>query len=504
MQEEKNIKEDSITKTLISKWFWLYFFWYLSAPLWYIIRIIISNSPDVSPHDIWILYGIISLITFLYTYNDLWLTGSLQYFLPRFKIHNKYNNIKFTIYFSLAVEIITWILIAIWLRFWSDRLALNYFHDESASKILKYFCFYFFWTNILQVIQSIFKSLQKTFEYKLTEFIKVFSILIFSVVFFLINRWNIEYYSIARVWGIFIAVIIWIFLYKKYRKNLMQWNFKWNQTIFKEYTKYALRSFIWINITRFSWQIILQMVLYFLGPENAWYYSSFLSLFNMGTTLLWPILLIICPLTSELIEKSSEEKLQQLLSIFYNYFSIAVLCLSLIFITYWPEIATVLFWEKYLQSWLLLSCSWIFLIFKQLWVFNYSVLSWIWKVREKVFITTFTCIITIFIAYILIKYWWIYWATIAFGLSLISMWLVSLSIIKKKIKILINIKLLIKNIIILFLYGNLIYILKSQIISLAWDNRIFLWLLIILISLILWGIIVLINKKDIMNLIKNR
>jgi hypothetical protein len=84
------------------------------------------------------------------------------------------------------------------------------------------------------------------------------------------------------------------------------------------------------------------------------------------------------------------------------------------------------------------------------------------------------------------------------------MWLVSLSIIKKKIKILINIKLLIKNIIILFLYGNLIYILKSQIISLAWDNRIFLWLLIILISLILWGIIVLINKKDIMNLIKNR
>jgi hypothetical protein len=84
------------------------------------------------------------------------------------------------------------------------------------------------------------------------------------------------------------------------------------------------------------------------------------------------------------------------------------------------------------------------------------------------------------------------------------MWLVSLSIIKKKIKIWINIKLLIKNIIILFLYGNLIYICKPQISSLAWDNRIFLWLLIIFISLILWGIIVLINKKDIMNLIKNR
>jgi hypothetical protein len=84
------------------------------------------------------------------------------------------------------------------------------------------------------------------------------------------------------------------------------------------------------------------------------------------------------------------------------------------------------------------------------------------------------------------------------------MWLVSLSIIKKKIKFWINIKLLIKNIITIFIYGIFIYILKDQIASLAWNNRIFLWILIILISLILWEIIVISNKKDIINLIRNK
>ena len=129
------IKEQSIAKNIVKKWFWLYFFWYLSAPLWYIIRVIISNSSEVSVSEFWTLYGIISFITILYTYNDLWLTESLQYFLPKFFIKKNYISIRTVVFFSLFIQIITWIIIALILRFSSDLIAVNYFH---SSKLLRF------------------------------------------------------------------------------------------------------------------------------------------------------------------------------------------------------------------------------------------------------------------------------------------------------------------------------------------------------------------------------
>lgn len=504
MQTENNSQEDPLIKKLITKWFWLYFFWYLSAPLWYIIRLIISNSPEVSPYDVWILYSIISLITILYTYNDLWLTGSLQHFLPIFKVHKKYDDIKFTIYLCLFIQILTWFLISIWLRYGSNRLAIHYFHDEWTSKLLKYFCFYFMWTNILQVIQSIFKSLQKTFEYKVTEFIKIFSMTLFSIFFLLIDLWNIEYYTIARLLWLFIAVIVWIILYLRYHKCLMQWKFKWDSTLFKKYTQYAVRSFIWSNIINISWQIILQMVLYFLWPESAWYYSNFQSLFNISTTLLWPIMFLVCPLTSELFEDSNKKKIQQLLSIFYNYFTIIVLWLSIIFISLWKEIAIVLYWEEYITSWILLSMTWFLLIFNQLSTFNYSFLSWIWKVKDKVIIIGVICILTAFISYIFINIWWIYWAGISFCLSVICSRLLSLLIINKHIKFKFDINLFLKNIIISCILWLIIYFTKNWIINkyIPWLNRIYLWIYILFIAFLVYIIIASANKNAIIRLLK--
>jgi hypothetical protein len=76
-------------------------------------------------------------------YNDLGLTESLQYFLPKFWIKKEYNHIKTTIYLSFLVQFGTAILIALGLWFGSDWLAINYFHNPISADILKYFCLYF-------------------------------------------------------------------------------------------------------------------------------------------------------------------------------------------------------------------------------------------------------------------------------------------------------------------------------------------------------------------------
>ena len=480
--------EETLTNKIVKKWFWLYFFWYLSAPLWYIIRVLISNSPEVSVSDFWILYSIISLITFLYTYNDLWLTASLQYFLPKFFIRKEFNNIKTTIYLSLFTQIVTGIIIATWLWLWSDWLAIHYFHSEIAGTILKYFCFYFIGTNILQVIQSIFLSFQKTFEYQWIEFIKTLSVFLFSIYFFFIGSGNIENYSISRLWWLLIAIIIAIILYLKFRKNIIKWIFKIDNTTLKKYTKYALWALIWNSIWNLFGQIILQMVLYFLWPTDAWYYSNFLSLFFIGITLLWPIKSLLYPLVSEYDEKAEKYNIEKLIWSFYSYFTCVILTLSTIFIALWPEISVILFWKKYLPSWELLSYIWIFLVFNLLSSFNFQVLAWLWKVKERVFITWISCICTIIIAYFGIKFWWIIWAWIAFWISNIINWFLSLCLIKKN-HYSFNIKwsFIIKNIFLCILLWMIIYYTKNYCFDTNYIFNIFVLISVIIIFfLLMW------------------
>ena len=466
------LKDEALSQKLLKKWFWLYFFWYLMAPLGYLVRLFISNSPNVSVADFWVMYSIISLITFLYTYNDLWLTESLQYFLPRFYIKKEYNNIKTVVRVSLATQIFTWIFISIFLRFWSERLAIHYFQSENAALILKYFCIYFIGNNIFQVLQTTFNAFQKTFEYEFVDFIRWWAIFFFTVFCFFTGRGTIEWYSLNWVIWIAAGIIVALILYKKYRKELMKWNFTRDTPMLKTYTKYALWAFIWTSISTLFWQIIQQMVLFFLGPSDAWYYSNFLSLFYIWTLLLWPIMYLIFPIVSELIEKKNNEKLSLLYSFFYNYFSIAILSFSTILIVLGPEIATALFWKSYMTSWELLIFSWGFLIFSLLSTFNYSVLAWMWKVKERVYITWIAAILTVITTYIGIKLWNINGAGIAFWLSNFYTWFLSLYLLKKEnFSLTFNQSFILKNCFLFLTLWLLLHFTKWTIFNIDWNRR---------------------------------
>ena len=487
------LADETLSQKLIKRWFRLYFFWYLAAPLWYLVRLIISNSPEVSVADFGVMYSIISLVTFLWTYNDLWLTEGLRFFLPRFYLKKEYNNIKTTIRLSLWTQLFTSLIIAACLRFWNEWLSVHYFHNEHAGIILKYFCIYFTLTNILQVFQSIFFSFQKTLESQLTSFIQLATTFIFVLFCFFSWRGNIERYSIGWILGFVVWIIAAYLLYRKYSKTLMQWIFKIDKEVFNKYVRYALWAFIWSSIGTLFGQIIQQMVLYFLWAENAWYYSNFLSLFNIWTTLIGPILWLIFPLVSELFEKKDRAKLWLLYSFFYNYFSIFILSLSTLFIVLWPEISIALFWKEYLTSWILLSYAWIFLFFSILASFNYGILAWMGKVKERVCITWISCILTIITTYILIKLYGINWAGLAFWISYIYTWGWSLSFLKKeKYSLNFNRELIAKNIIIFSLLWTWIFLWKEYFIDIDW-NRWHTIMTLIIIGLVFYSIIVLTN-----------
>ena len=496
-QQENNtdlLQDETLSQKLIKKGFWLYLFSYLIAPGGYLIRLLISNSPEISVADVGILYSIISLISFLNVYNDLGLTESLQYFLPKFWIKKEYNNIKTTIYLSFLVQFWTAILIALGLWFGSDWLAANYFHNPVSADILKYFCLYFLWINLFQTFQSIFIAFQKTFDYQLVEFIRMRSVVWFSFFCFLTNRGTIEWYSLNRLlWlGVWILIAGFIY-YKNYHHSLMQGKFEWNKPMLKEYRKYALWSFIWLNISSVFWQIIQQLVLYFLGDESAGYFANFQSLFNMGFIIIWPIMSLIFPIVAEVMEKKDEKKLNLLISFFYSYFSVLTLSFSALLIVLGPEIATVLFWEKFRLSWEIGIWGTGFLIFNILSNFNFSLLWWIWAVKERVHILIVTLVLTITTSILSILYLWLPWSVLWFGIGYFFAWWLSLIYIKKKIYFQMNWKFISSNIILIaFLsfciwhYKHWIFIKEND----RLDNLLYLiaiWICFFL-SIFLWNV----------------
>ena len=475
-QKTDLLQDETLSQKLIKKGFWLYLFSYLIAPGGYLIRLIISNSSEVSVADVGILYSIISLINFLNVYNDLGLTESLQYFLPKFWIKKQYNQIKTTIWISLGTQFVTAILIALGLWFGADWLAAEYFQSPIAAKILKYFCFYFLGINLFQTLQSIFIAFQKTFDYQFVEFVKIWATVWFTFFCFFTEKGTIEWYSLNWLLGLGVGILIAGLLYrKKYRSSLMQGSFEWNKPILKEYRNYALWAFIGANVGNVFGQIIQQMVVYFLGAEAAGYYANFLSLFYIGNVLLGPIMGIIFPMVSELIEKKDEKKLWLLFSFFYNYFSVLILSISILFIALWSEIAIALFGEKYQTSGQLLSRSWIFLIFNILTGFNFSVLAGLGKIKERVKILGISTLITILFTCLSITFWGLRGAGIGFGISYLALWGLSFPYLIKAREIHIQWKFIIKNLIILTILGILVFVWKTEI-GLFSENR---WMMIL-------------------------
>jgi len=262
-KESKILQDQTLWEKLIKKWFWLYFFSFLVAPAGYLIKLFVSNSISVA--DVWVLYSIVSLISLLNTYNDLWLTESLQYFLPRFLIKKQYNYAKTSIYLSLAVQIFTAIVIACVLWLFAPWLAVHYFHSESAVIALKYFCFYFLWINLFQTLQSIFISIQDTFSQQFTEFIKQWCVVWFTILFFFTWKASIERYSLNWIIWLLIWIIVALILFrKKYSNELLQWKFEYDKKVAKEYIKYALWCFIWLEVGVLFWNLIQQFIIIFL------------------------------------------------------------------------------------------------------------------------------------------------------------------------------------------------------------------------------------------------
>jgi len=484
----------TLSEKFLKKGFWLYFFSFIIAPTWYIVKIIISWEITVS--EVWILYWIISLITMLSAYNDLWMTESMKFFIPKFIEEKRYDKVKSIIFYALWMQIITSLIIAFWFYFWADFIAENYFKTEAAKETLKIFAFFFIWINIFQTINNFFMAVQNTFYNKITEMIRMFFIL-FSVLFvFFWDLSSLKNYSYSWLIWLYIWIIIafFIFIKKYYKKFLNSEKILFDKKLFKEIFKYSLIVLIWTWAWTILWQIDMQMIIYLLWTESAWYYTNYLSIIWIPFVLIWPIFGFLFPVFSELSAKKDFEKIKKAKWIFFKIFISIWIAFNLLFFFLAEKITYVLFWEKFLMSWIILQYSILFLIFNYLLQINFNILAWIWKIKERVKIVWIAILINFFLNLLFIKTIWVAWAALATWIWWILIFLMSEYTLWKKFFVKIDFLSLFKNIFLMWTFWFSLYFFQDKI---FWETlRLWsLWILVLIWIAWFW-FFTLINLKD--------
>lgn len=482
------LQEETLAKKLLTKWFWLYLFAFLAAPSWYLIRVIISNN--LSVWDVWIFYAVIAFIMLISAYNDLWLTETLNYYITKFFVKKDYDKFKTSIYITLFIQVFTWIIIASILFFLSNFLAVNYFHSESAWVVLKIFAVYFIFINFYQVFSAIYTGLQLILIDRFMDFIRMWSICWLVWYFWIWWVWTLQNYSIAWVWWLVIALIFSvIFYWIKIRPYSKQGKIVIEKSFVKEYLSYSMAIFIWTNVA-IIWQLDQQMVIFFLWPQSSWYFANYLSLINLVWIVAMPFLSFFMPLTNELISKNQNWKLKLFFDFLYKYLLVFSISIWFLFMALGQELATIFFWMKFEYSWILLQYSWLFVFLNIFMWINFSILWWMWKVRERVWILLKWAFINLVLNLILLNTIWLIWSIIATIISWWIMFYLSFKIINNYEKISFDIKYIMKSLIIISTISIIIALFKEYIFvyndEARYQNLIYLIGMWIIYYLIIW------------------
>ncbi len=488
---------------LIKKGFWLYFFMIITVPVGYLIRVIVSNS--LSIEDIGIFYSVLGFVTLVSVYHDLGLTEALQYFLPKYRLEKKYDKYKTIFILTLIAQVTIGCLIACAIYFGANRLAINHFRSPEAVQILRTLAFYFIGINFIGVFTSVYNSFQDAISLSLSELTRMYTILWFTLVFRLTKTLTVNTFSIARISGIVIClIVIGIIFLKKYRHTLQRGKFILSWELIKTQLKYALRVFLGANIWSLLGQVDQQIVINLLWPKAAGYYSNYFSLVSVYTLAISPLLTMIFPIVTELVTKKDNDKLRLLQNTLYKYFSVFALSIWGLFLAFWPEIAGVLFGAKFLYSWALLVYSAPFLIINALFIINYGILAWLGKVKQRVKILGIALLVNIVSNILLLYYFkvWLPGAVISTILGWILLWRLSLRVVNRNEKISYDRGFFIKNLIIITVLSIVCFTFKGNFMinnnSDRWHN--IMYLAIVFIAY--YGIIGITNSKSIHMLIK--
>lgn len=417
--------DETLARKFVKKGFWLYFFTFLSGPIGYIIKIIISH--DLSVGEVGIVYGVIGFVTLLSGFNDFGCTESLNYFLPKHIIKNEYAKAKYLLRLALFVQIASSIIITTVMFLLAPWLAEHHFHTPAVIEPLRIAGIYFIGINIFHISSSLLSVAQDTKLQKWSDFFRLMSTLIGTALLFFTGNGNTENYMWAWAIGtlsgcIFIAYLAYTRYYRPYFSSIKTVS---SPSARNTFYKYAVATALTANIGILFSQVDTQLIFHLLGDEANGYYSNYLSLLNIPFIFIAPIVGFLFPVISELNSREDASKLRTIHQQFSLYFSIIGIWLGIFMFQHGEALAIGFFGEKFRTSGTILAYSAFFLIFNLLVQINFQFLAGTGRIKSRIKILLSVLLINIILNIVLIQKMWVQGSALAVWLSWIPLWFLS-------------------------------------------------------------------------------
>ncbi len=487
-----------LAEKFVKRGVWLYLFSFIIGPLGYVIKIILSN--DLSVSEIGLMYGVLSFVLLLGSFNDFWMIESLNFFIPKTLASKEYGKAKAYILFAAGIMILSSLIVAGTVVALSDFLMEHYFHSNESVFLLKTFAIFLILSNIFHFNTTVFNIYQDT---KLSRWSEAIRLIITLGCVLLLHFWNlgtIESYSYTWIIGIVcILFLSSFFVWNKYLKTLFQ---KEKALCHKEHFKtifsYGIWSVLTANVGIILSQVDMQLLLYLKGTEEAWYYSNYLSLIGIPFLFTGPIISFLFPVISSYFWKGDTKTIGTIHQTFTRYFALIGLIGSVCIFLFWNELWALLFSEKFRRSGEILLYSGPFLIFNLLLQINFQVFAGMGEVKKRLRVLLLWLVCNILLNIALIPHFWAEWSALAVGLSWIPLWYFSVVILWK-----FNSNFDFKN----FLYNGSVILLFGSIFHILLDGKYWTFskpvmILVMLAITIVFGIVFLsLNKADTKTLI---
>jgi O-antigen/teichoic acid export membrane protein len=426
--------QESLTEKFVNRGKWMYIFVMLTGPLGYLVRIMLTG--DLTPAEVGILYSAIGLLSLMWAYTDLGLTESLGYFLPRYIVRGDYARCKLLLIVTLGVQILSSLIVWALLYFWADFLSVHYFKAPAAKEVLEILSLFFFGTHLLSVNSSLYSATQNVKLWKWIEFFRMMMTVILIAIVFFGDLGHLREYTWAWIGWVYSAIIlssaqIYRYYYIPYFRGIPLKN---DTDLMKTFFKYSIGTLLTANVWTVLHQIDQQAITYFIGVSEAGIYAMYLSLVGIPFIFMSPIIGFLFPVISELGERKQFDKIRTIHWFFSSYASMMMIWVAWFFIIFGPTVAIFLFGENYFNSWKALSFVAPFLILNILIQINFQILGWLWYVKKRIVILSWTLLansITILSMIYLYLQWILLFpsgssaASLSVGLSWIVLWYLS-------------------------------------------------------------------------------
>lgn len=239
--------QENLTQKFVKRGSWLYIFAFLTGPIGYAIKIIISH--DLSVSEVGMLYGVLSFMLLVGSLNDLGMVESLNHFIPKFLSQEKYKKARAFLIYAGGSMLVTSLLSSLALWAGSHWLGTIYFGDIAAVTVIKYFCFYLIFSNILHWISNVFIIYQNTKFCKGIDMLRMATSLGFAFQIYHAGNGSIEQYAGIWNYGVVVASLVGLyFVWKLHLRELFKNStFEFSKTDFTELFQYSLWALLASN-----------------------------------------------------------------------------------------------------------------------------------------------------------------------------------------------------------------------------------------------------------------